>query len=338
VPNLDPRPAGLLRIPEPHLARASARIVEALGGDPLAEREVLVQGLLAHPAAIAPKYFYDALGCALFTAICELPEYYPTRVERSIFVEHRHDIARAAGQGRQFVDLGAGDCGKGAAWIPALRPRRYVAVDIARAAIEPPLARLAQTWPEIEWLGIVTDFQHGLELRHLLSDDPAIFFYAGSSIGNFDHAQARSFLASVHRHCAGRDGSGLLIGVDTKKDAARLVAAYDDALGVTAAFNRNVLNHVNALIGSDFVAERFAHRASYNASEGRIEMHLESMTSQTVRIDGRTRVFAAGERIHTENSYKYSPAQFNGLLRDVGFRRVRCWQDAARDFAVFYAC
>jgi dimethylhistidine N-methyltransferase len=313
------------------------RIFERLAADPAAERRALVAGLQAKPAVIAPKYFYDALGCALFGAICELPEYYPTRTERAIFSEHRDAIAACVGRGTQFVDLGAGDCCKALAWLPFLAPTRYIAVDIAVEEIARSLAKMAPEFPEIEMLGIVADFTRGLDVRQDLGAGPATFFYPGSSIGNFTPRDAATFLRDVHLHCLGRDGSGLLIGVDTKKDKARLDAAYDDAVGVTAAFNRNVLHHVNRILGSDFRPEAFAHRGFYNDEEGRIEMHLEARTSQVVHLPGVVRTFAAGERIHTENSYKYTPAEFVVLLQDAGFARVTCWQDAARDFAVFYA-
>ena len=313
------------------------RIVERLVRDRAAERRDLIAGLSSTPATIAPKYFYDALGCALFGAICELPEYYPTRTERSIFNEHRDVIARTIGRGKQFVDLGAGDCCKALAWLPILEPSRYVAVDFARDEIAGSLARMAPDFPEVEMLGVVTDFTQGLDLTRDLGREPATFFYPGSSIGNFSPAEARAFLQDVHLHCVGREGSGLLIGVDTKKDAARLTAAYDDSLGVTAAFNRNVLHHVNRVLGSDFRPDEFDHLALYDEAAGRIEMHLVPRETQTVTLPAAPRVFAAGERIHTENSYKYAPPEFAALLHDAGFRRLRCWQDDARDFAVFYA-
>lgn len=313
------------------------RIVERLARDAAAERAALAAGLQAPAAAIPPRYFYDALGCALFGAICELPEYYPTRTERAIFSEHRDAIVDAAGRGHQFVDLGAGDCCKALAWLPFLAPSRYIAVDIAGAEIANSLAKMVPEFPEIEMLGVVADFGSGLDLEQDLDAAPVTFFYPGSSIGNFTPAAALSFLQAIRRHCSGRSGSGLLIGVDTKKDKARLDAAYDDATGVTAAFNRNVLNHVNRVLGSDFRPEAFAHRGFYNEAAGRIEMHLEAMRPQRVRWPGVERAFAAGERIHTENSYKYSPTEFAGLLRDAGFARVHCWQDPQRDFAVFHA-
>ncbi|MCC6192953.1 MAG: L-histidine N(alpha)-methyltransferase [Burkholderiales bacterium] len=313
------------------------RIVERYLRDAQAERRALAAGLLATPAVIAPKYFYDTLGCALFGAICELPEYYPTRTERAIFNEHRDAIARALGQGKQFVDLGAGDCCKALAWLAFVAPSRYIAVDFAGDEIARSLARMAPDFPEVEMLGVVADFTRGLDLGRDLTRDAVTFFYPGSSIGNFTPGEAREFLTSVHLHCVGREGSGLLIGVDTKKDPRRLTAAYDDAVGVTAAFNRNVLHHVNSILGSDFRPDAFDHVALYDEGEGRIEMHLAARTVQTVKLPGATRTFAAGERIHTENSYKYAPEEFTMLLQEAGFRRVRRWQDGNGDFAVFYA-
>ncbi len=313
------------------------RIVERLVADPDAERRALVAGLLARPATIPPKYFYDALGCALYGAICELPEYYPTRTERAIFGEHRAAIAQAVGRGRQFVDLGAGDCCKALAWLPFVAPARYVAVDFAADELRRSLAKMATEFPDLAMLGVVADFTRGLDLAADLGPEPVTFFYPGSSIGNFTPDEARAFLRDVQRHCVARAGSGLLIGVDTKKDPARLAAAYDDALGVTAAFNRNVLHHVNRILGSDFVPDAYAHRGFYDAATGRIEMHLEARTPQVVRLPGATRAFAAGERIHTENSYKYAPDEFAALLRDAGFARSERWQDVRGDFAVFYA-
>ncbi len=312
------------------------RIVERVHCDPASEVRALVAGLLASPASIPPRYFYDTLGCALYGAICELPEYYPTRTERAIFVEHREAIVAAAGRGKQFVDLGAGDCRKALEWLPFMAPARYVAVDFAGGAIRSALARLAPAFPEIAMLGIVADFTHGLDLDADLGPGPVMFFFPGSSIGNFGRAAARDFLATLRRHCAQRPDSGLLIGVDTRKDSARLEAGYDDALGVTAAFNRNVLHHVNRILGSDFRPESYVHRAFYDEAHGRIEMHLEASTAQRVRLPGALRTFARGERIHTEDSYKYTPAEFAAMLADAGFARVLCWQDANRDFAVFY--
>jgi len=316
---------------------ANYRVVDRLVRDAAAERRALVAGLAASPAAIPPKYFYDALGCALFGAICELPEYYPTRTERTIMRDHRASIMRHIGQGKQFVDLGAGDCRKALALLPFVAPLRYVAVDIARDEIDAALARMSADFPDIEMQGVVTDFTHGLDLSRDLTSTPVTFFYPGSSIGNFAPGEAREFLQDVRLHCASRSDSGLLIGVDTKKDRSRLTAAYDDAVGVTAAFNRNILQHVNRVIGSAFDPALFEHRAEYDATAGCIDMMLVSRSTQSVWLDGVERTFTAGERIHTESSYKYAPAEFSTLLHAAGFRSVRCWQDGAGDFAVFYA-
>ncbi|HZQ63236.1 MAG TPA: L-histidine N(alpha)-methyltransferase, partial [Casimicrobiaceae bacterium] len=286
----------------------------------------------------AAKYFYDAQGGALFSAICELDEYYPTRTEQSIFVQHRAAIAECIGMGRQLVDLGAGDGRKAQQWFGALRTSRYVAVDIARAAVEPTLARIGLKYRDLDVLGVLSDFTRGLDLPREAITAPAVFFYPGSSIGNFAPDDALQFLAAVRAHCARAGaGSGLLIGVDTKKDEARLTAAYDDALGLTAAFNRNALRHVNRIIASDFDPRAFIHRAFYNARESRIEMQLEAGSEQRVAIGASLRTFAAGERITTEYSYKYAPAEFEALLRRADFAEIRLWQDPAKDFAVFYA-
>lgn len=313
-------------------------IVDRIHRDLHAERTTLVAGLRAQPARIAPKYFYDALGCALFGAICELDEYYPTRTEQAIFALHASAIAAAAGAGVQIVDLGAGDGRKAEQWFAHLHPGRYVAVDIAETALRATLARLRASHPALDVLGVLADFTTDLDLGADLERMPTLFFYPGSSIGNFSPEEAVIFLRVVRRHAAMHPGSGLLIGVDTRKARPVIEAAYDDALGVTAAFNRNALRHVNALLGSNFDPRAFAHVAFYDEAAGRVEMHLEATSAQLVHLDGVARRFAAGERILTEHSYKYGPAEFESLLHAAGFHRVRCWQDAAQAFAVFYGC
>ena len=312
-------------------------LVDRFPADCAAEKRALLAALLGHPAAIAPKYFYDELGCALYGAICRLDEYYPTRTEVALFEIHRLEIAEAIGKGRQFVDLGAGDCCKAKAWLDLLSPSRYIAVDIAVREIAGALERLAPDFPGLEMIGVATDFSRALDLDGLLTDAPALFFYPGSSIGNFTPAEARVFLASIRDYCAARPGSSLLIGVDGKKAKATLDAAYDDALGVTAAFNRNVLRHLNARFGLDFDVGGFTHVGFYNEAEGRIEMHLESVRDQCVRLDGLERRFARGERIHTENSYKYAPAEFESVLADAGFTAIRRWDAKDIGYAVFHA-
>ncbi len=314
------------------------RVVDRLVRDTAAERGEVIAGLEARPARIAPKYFYDDLGCALYGAIVRLPEYYPPRAEAAIFARHRAAIAEAVGRRRQWVDLGAGDCGKARWWLPFADAARYIAVDIAADELERSLARLAPDFPDIEMTGLAVDFGAGLDMDGVLGDGAALFFYPGSSIGNFAPPEAVAFLASIRRHCATRPGSGLLIGVDAKKDRATLDRAYDDAVGVTAAFNRNVLRHLNRRFGFDFAPERFTHVAFYDEHAGRIEMHLESRSAQSVRLgEGRVRDFAAGERIHTENSHKYGAGEFEALLGAAGFASVTRWTDAAESYFVFHA-
>jgi dimethylhistidine N-methyltransferase len=301
------------------------------------ERTQVVAALLAPAASIEPKYFYDDLGCAIYGAICRLPEYYPTRTEMAIFRDHRSEIADAVGHRRQLVDLGAGDCCKAEGWLPFLAPARYIAVDIAGAEIARALDRMAAEFPEIEMVGVVTDFSSSLDLEGVLDEGPVTFFYPGSSIGNFTPGEAVTFIARLQQHCVTRPGSGVLIGVDGKKSKAVLDAAYDDELGVTAAFNRNVLAHLNRRFGFDFAIDGFTHRGFYNESAGRIEMHLESLRDQEAHLGEATRRFAMGERIHTENSYKYSRPEFERLLREAGFSFIECWSAPEGGYHVFYA-
>jgi len=309
------------------------RIVDRLHVDRAAELEKLKHGLIAVPASIEPKYFYDELGCTLYAAICQLDEYYPTRTERAIFQAHRGDIAAAIGAVGTFVDLGAGDCCKAESWLPFLQPSHYLAVDIAGPSLDTALTKLADDFPEIEMAGLVTDFSERLDLPAELLHGDATLFYPGSSIGNFAPEEAGRFLAQMRGYASG----GLLIGVDAKKDPAKLDAAYADALGVTAAFNLNALRHVNREIGSDFVESRWRHVGAYNQALGRVEMHLESLEDQQVRIGDTLRRFAAGERIHSENSYKYERREFEDMLRTAGFRDIRCWSNEANAFWVFFA-
>lgn len=312
------------------------RILDRTPVDRGDERAQVIAGLLASPAHFSPKYFYDELGCALYGAICQLPEYYPTRTEHAVFREHRSEIADAIGKGGQFVDLGAGDCCKAQSWLPFVGPARYIAVDIAGPEIERALARMAPDFPEIEMVGVITDFSRGIALDGVLDERPVTFFYPGSSIGNFTPEEATRFIATLRAHCT-RKGCGLLIGVDGKKEKARLDAAYDDALGVTAAFNRNALLHLNRRFGFDFALDGFIHRGFYNEALGRVEMHLESVAEQEVRLGSERRRFAAGERIHTENSYKYRRAEFEALLKDAGFGSLLSWSSPDGGYFVFYA-
>lgn len=303
-----------------------------------ASRAELVAGLLRRPAEVAPKHFYDRLGSALFVAITELPEYDLARNEAAIFAARGAHIVAAVqarlGRGCTLVDLGAGDGAKAARLFPLLQPARYVAVDIADEFMQSALQRLRQRFPAIEMHGVGTDFSRGLVLPAGLVDGPALVFYPGSSIGNFDPAAARALLRDARRVA---QGGALLIGVDLVKPAARLEAAYDDALGVTAAFNRNLLHHVNRQLGSDFDVRDWRHVARYDKAAARIEMHLEAVRDLVVRWPGGERRFGAGERMLTEHSYKWTPAAFTALLREAGYGEVSSWTDAAGAYAVMLA-
>jgi dimethylhistidine N-methyltransferase len=292
-------------------------------------------GLAAREAWISPKFLYDALGSKLFEAICELPEYYPTRTEAAIFERFGSEIARTAGPGTTLVDLGAGNCAKAAALFPLLQPRQYVAVDISTEFVADAVERLQQRFPQIEMDAVGLDFSSELELPAGVRAEKRLFFYPGSSIGNFTPEEAHAFLQRVRAQC-GDDGA-LLIGIDLAKDAAILNAAYDDALGVTAAFNLNVLRHVNRLLGADFDIRGWRHLGFYNEEQGRVEMHLAARGEQRVRWQGGARSFAAGESIHTENSYKYRQADCVRLLEQSGFEATRMWTDSRRWFTVIHA-
>ena len=314
------------------------RIINQLHVNRERERAQLIAGLLASPAHIEPKYFYDELGCALYAAICQLDEYYPTRTERAIFNQYRSEIsAKITEHGRcgTFVDLGAGDCVKAMSWLPYIQPQRYLAVDIAGPSMETALTSMASEFPKTEMVGLVTDFSNELVIPADLLLERTTLFYPGSSIGNFTSANATKFLAQMRRHT---EGGGLLIGVDAKKDKRRLDEAYADALGVTAAFNLNALRHINRVIASDFDEAKWRHVGTYNEQLGRVEMYLESFIDQNVTIDGHARSFAKRERIHSENSYKYTQAEFESMLREAGFSDISVWTDSAQAFWVFYAC
>jgi len=295
-------------------------------------------GLLAQPARVSPKFLYDPLGSHLFDAITALDEYYPTRTEAAIMDRHGAAIGDAAlgltGPAPQLLDFGAGNCAKAARLFAALRPRRYVALDFSVQFLGDALAGLQRRHPELPMVGLGLDFSAGCQLPPALADGPGLVFYPGSSIGNFAPEAALPLLQDMHRAAA---GGALLIGVDLVKPTPVLEAAYDDALGVTAAFNLNLLRHLNQRLGSDFDPRGWRHVALFNTTASRIEMHLEARQACTVRWPGAERRFAEGERIHTENSYKWTPEAFGALLAQAGFGPARCWTDEQAWFGVFLA-
>lgn len=303
---------------------------------PAAAVLALRAGIAARPATIAPKWFYDDLGSRLFAAITALPEYYPTRTEAALLAEHLPAIAAATPvQGATLIDLGAGNCEKAEALLPLVRPRAYVAVDIASDFVRDALARLARLHPDLQVFAVAADFGERLALPPEVPRHRRLFFYPGSSIGNFTPDAARAFLASIR---ANMDADGVLwIGVDLQKDKATLELAYDDPLGVTAAFNRNALLHANRVAGTDFAIVDWRHIARYDEAHGRIEMWLEARRALRVAWPGGSRSFAAGERMHTENSYKHTVPGFTTLLAAAGLRTVGHWTDERQWFAFFVA-
>jgi dimethylhistidine N-methyltransferase len=314
---------------------ASPQFIQLHREDSAALRHELARGLLAQPATVSPKFLYDALGSRLFDAITELPEYYPTRVERSIFDAHAPAMAAAVGKGRTLIDLGAGSCEKAARLFAPIAPVRYVAVDISVEYLHHSLASLQRQHPGIEMLGVGADFSASLTLPPEAGSGLRLLFYPGSSIGNFTPADALRFLRQVRE--VGGAGGALLIGVDLVKAKPVLELAYDDPLKVTAAFNLNLLRRLNVLLGCDARVDDFGHVALFNEAHSRIEMHLQAQRAVTLHWPGGERHFAAGERMHTENSYKYTVEGFDRLLREAGFRDTRCWTDDRRWFAVFLA-
>ena len=289
---------------------------------------------MQQPAHASPKYFYDRLGSHLFEAITELPEYYPTRTEAAIFAAHGAAMAERIGVRSTLIDLGAGSCEKAVRLFPLLEPSRYVAVDISVDFLQDALKRVQREHPLLDVVGLGQDFSSTLDLDADLIDGRGVFFYPGSSIGNFTPDEALAFLKRVR---AQAHGGGLLIGVDLVKPGALLQAAYDDALGVTAAFNLNILRQLNRLIGSDFMPADWMHIGLYNEAASRIEMHLEARRDVEVHWPGAQRSFRAGERIHTENSCKYTVEGFAELLVAAGFARPAHWTDERGWFAVFWA-
>jgi L-histidine N-alpha-methyltransferase len=304
---------------------------------PAERRAELLAGLLQPQPTIAPKFFYDEQGSALYGAIVALDEYYPPRLEAAIFDAHHAAIASALPSRCQWVDLGCGDGLKSWRWMATLRPVRYVGVDIAEPWLRATLQRAAREFPDVEFEGVVTDFTRGLAIDQVLEQrsEPSVLFYPGSSIGNFNPGEARALLRRMREHL-GDDGR-LLIGVDGLKPLAPLLAAYDDALGVTGAFNRNVLRVVNRELDANFDLAAFEHRAVFNAAESRIEMHLVARGAQRVRLGAHERRFERGEAIVTEHSYKYAPERFAALLADAGFGDVRHWTDPQGGYHVFVA-
>lgn len=297
-------------------------------------KEAVLDGLKREPKRIAPKFFYDLKGSRLFNTICEQPEYYLPDSEHSIFSCYADEIAALLGSRCLLIEPGAGASRKVRLFIEKLRPAAYAPMDISGDYLLAAATALAKDFPWLEIHASCLDFTHGMVLPKGLPVGRRVIFFPGSTLGNFEPDEALSFLTRVAQ-LVGPDG-GLLIGVDTKKDSVTLNEAYNDAAGVTAAFNLNLLSRINRELGADFELQHFDHLAFYNEKAGRIEMHLVSRRRQWVNVNNNRFSFAEGERIHTECSYKYDPKEFQALARRAGFQPVRCWLDDRKFFGVHY--
>jgi L-histidine N-alpha-methyltransferase len=304
----------------------------AIAKDVIAEE--ILAGLQSEAKTISPKYFYDQRGSALFDEITTLDEYYVTRTEQAIINDCRDEICTTVGGGANIIEPGAGSCEKIRWLLPDLAPRSYVPMDISAEHLRACAAKLREEFPDLRVRPQVGDHTNSLRLADDLPAAPAVFFYPGSSIGNYTPSAAADFMARM-RAQMGSDG-GLLIGVDSKKPASVLNAAYNDRRGVTARFNINMLEHINRLLDGTLIADYFEHLAFYNEERGRIEMHLRCTHDHTATLAGETVEFAAGETIHTESSYKYYPEEFAELAAESGLALQALWQDDRRWFSLLY--
>ena len=294
----------------------------------------LAAALAARPRSISPKYFYDAEGSRLFDRICELPEYYPTRTELGILERAVGEMAALAGDAAEIVEFGAGSLRKVRLLLQAFdRPERYLPIDISGEHLRDAAAILRAEFPGLDVQPVVADYTQSLPLPPRRAAGRRIGFFPGSTLGNFTPDEAEAFL----RRAAGvLQGGALLLGADLVKDPHVLHAAYNDAQGVTAAFNLNLLARANRELGANFVLSRFHHYAFYNATLQRIEMHLVSRERQTVTFAGERHVLEEGESLHTENSYKFTVDGLREMATRAGFRPGPVWTDADRLFSVHW--
>lgn len=291
-------------------------------------------GLAARPRSISPKYFYDAEGSRLFDRICELPEYYPTRTELAILERSVGEMAALAGRAAEIVEFGAGSLRKVRLLLQAFDgPARYVPIDISGEHLRDAAAILRREFAPLDVQPLVADYTQRLALPPRLGTGKRIGFFPGSTIGNFTPEEALAFLEGA----AGMlRGGALVLGADLVKDPQRLHAAYNDAEGVTAAFNLNLLARANRELGANFQLSRFAHSAFYNAPLQRIEMHLVARERQSVALAGERFDFEEGESLHTENSYKFTVDGLRALAIRAGFRPGPVWTDPERLFSVHW--
>lgn len=302
-------------------------------GPDISVLDEILSGLGNRQKTLPAKLFYDEAGCDLFNRITQLPEYYVTRAEVALLDQHAGEIAAHAPQspdgGAALVEYGASDESKGVRLLDAEGARfaAYVPIDIAPGALTAISDRMRSSHLHLTLAPVVADFLQPLVLPASVAAFPAMGFFPGSTIGNFRPDMVVRFLQQVRRTLSVDGRSCFVVGTDLRKDPARLIPAYDDAQGVTASFNSNILNHVNRIAEADFDPQSFVHRAIWNEQEGRIEMHLQSRVAQTVRVGGLTIRFSPGETIHTEDSYKHTRDGFTSLAAEAGWRSNGFWTD-----------
>jgi len=298
-------------------------------------REEVFAGLSARPRTLSPRWFYDRRGSELFEAITALPEYYLTRAERDILERHSADIARLAGTGRALVELGSGSSVKTALLLEALATAVYVPIDISGDFLHQSAAALGRRFPDLSIHPVIADFMAAFALPAPVRNLPRIGYFAGSTIGNMTVPVAVEFLRDTARTLG--ENALLLIGIDRVKDAKRLVAAYDDAQGVTAGFNLNLIHRINRELHGTIPVTAFRHVALWNDYEARIEMHLKAVRDIEFTVGGESFSIAEGETIHTENSLKYGPREARTLLRAGGWSPIAEWSDPEELFTLLLA-
>jgi len=294
----------------------------------------VIEGLMREQKVLPAKYFYDHIGSQLFEQITQQPEYYPTRTELAILEQHRAEIARSIGDVHTLIEYGSGSSRKIQMLLETFTHLdTYMPIDISKDFLMESARQLSERYPALHIKAVCGDYSQSISLPVEESQKRVIFF-PGSTIGNFEPEEAMRFLRHSSRIL--ETGDGFLIGVDLKKSVDVLERAYNDAAGVTAAFNLNMLTHLNQMLEGTFDVTRFEHHAFYNEEKGRIEMHLRSQLDQLVQVGDVTVPFKQGETVHTENSYKYSKEEFETLARQSGFHSVNCWIDDDERFSVHY--
>ena len=310
-------------------------LMEMTRVDPAFRADVLAGFAMRPQRAIPARWFYDRQGSELFEAITALPEYYPTRIETALLEAHSGEVGRIVGPGRAVIEFGSGSSTKTPHLLAAVEPAAYVPIDISGEFLRESAAALADAFPKLSILPLEADFTHPLDPPPGVASLAKLGFFPGSTIGNMVARTAVNLLRAMVETLG--EGAMLLIGMDRVKSPDILIPAYDDAAGVTAAFNLNLLHRINRELNGDIPVDAFRHRAIWNDDQARIEMHLEALRDLAFTIDGERFAMAAGETVHTENSHKYGPRDAKLLLRAGAWTPIREWTDGEDKFALILA-